>query len=47
MAWITLERVDEPGTLYATGGAKTVWVNYRQGTSVALPQTVRGVIAPE
>ena len=30
MAWVTLERVDEPGVLYATGGAKTVWVNYRE-----------------
>ena len=29
VAWVTLERVDEPGRFYATGGAKTVWVNYR------------------
>ncbi len=41
MAWVTLERTDEPGALYATGGAKTVWMNYRQGRSVPLPETLR------
>ena len=41
MAWVTLERTDEPGVLYATGGAKTVWMNYRQGRSVALPEAIR------
>ena len=44
MAWITLERTDEPGVLYATGGAKTVWVNYREERSVALPLRVRRLI---
>jgi len=44
LAWVTLERVDEPGLFYATGGAKTVWVNYRQGTSVTMPDTVRRII---
>ncbi|HWK85665.1 MAG TPA: thioesterase family protein [Caldimonas sp.] len=45
MAWVTLERTDEPGVLYATGGAKTVWMNYRQGKSVPLPETIRTLIA--
>jgi len=40
-AYITLERVDDPGILYATGGAKTVWVNYRRERSVMLPESVR------
>lgn len=44
MAWVTLERTDEPDTLYATGGAKTVWVDYRTGRSVGLPEEVRRVI---
>ena len=39
-AYVTLERTDEPGVLYATGGAKTVWVNYREGHSVQLPPAV-------
>ena len=45
MAWITLERTDEPGVLYATGGAKTVWVNYREEKSVPLPERVRTLVA--
>ena len=45
-AYVTLERTDEPGVLYATGGAKTVWVNYREERSVPLPQSVRELIEP-
>jgi len=44
MAWVTLERTDAPGVLYATGGAKTVWVNYRQERSVPLPDAVRTLV---
>ena len=44
-AYVTLERRDEPGVLYASGGAKTVWVNYREEKSVALPARVRTFIA--
>ena len=44
MAWITLERTDEPEVSYATGGAKTVWVNYRQGRSVELPDKVTALV---
>lgn len=44
MAWVTLERTDEPGVLYATGGAKTVWVNYRQEQAVPFPESVRALI---
>ena len=43
-AYVTLERTDEPGVLYATGGAKTVWVNYREERSVALPAAVRALV---
>jgi acyl-CoA thioester hydrolase len=43
-AYVTLERTDEPGMLYATGGAKTVWVNYREERSVALPAAVRALV---
>ena len=44
MAWVTLERTDEPGVLYATGGAKTVWVNYAEERSVPLPEALRSLI---
>jgi acyl-CoA thioester hydrolase len=43
-AYITLERTDEPGVLYATGGAKTVWVNFPRGKSVPLPDKVRQLV---
>jgi len=43
-AYITLERIDEPGVLYATGGAKTVWVNFPRGKSVPLPDKVRRLV---
>ena len=44
MAWVTLERTDAPGLLYATGGAKTVWINYRQERSVPLPEALRAMV---
>jgi len=43
-AYVTLERADEPGLLYASGGAKTVWVNYREERSVPLPDTLRALL---
>lgn len=42
--FITLERTDEPGVVYASGGAKTVWVNYPQAKSVPLPEHVRKLL---
>jgi acyl-CoA thioester hydrolase len=43
--FITLERVDQPGVIYASGGATTVWVDFRQQKSVPLPDPVRALIA--
>jgi acyl-CoA thioester hydrolase len=45
MAWITLERTDESGVLYATGGAKTVWVNYKKEKAVRVPEGIRKLLA--
>jgi len=42
--YMTLERTDAPGVLSATGGAKVVWVNYREERSVPLPERMRRVI---
>jgi acyl-CoA thioester hydrolase len=44
-AYVTLERTDESGVLYASGGAKTVWVNYREEKSVPLPERLRTLVA--
>lgn len=43
--YITLERTDDPGVIYASGGAKTVWVDFPAGKSVPLPDWLRAVIA--
>jgi acyl-CoA thioester hydrolase len=40
----TLERTDEPGVLYATGGATTVWIDLPLQKSVALPDWLREAI---
>ena len=42
--FITLERTDAPGVIYASGGAKTVWVNFPQQKSVPLPDSVRRLV---
>jgi len=39
--FITLERTDAPGVLYATGGATTVWIDFPQQKSVPLPDWLR------
>ena len=39
--FITLERTDEPGTIYAEGGATTVWVNFDEKRTVPVPDRVR------
>ena len=40
-SWCTLERPDDPGVIYATGGATTVWVNFKAQKSLPLPDWMR------
>jgi len=42
--YITLERTDEPGVIYASGGATTVWINFPSRKSAPLPDAVRRLI---
>ncbi len=42
--YVTLERTDEPGVVYANGGATVVWINYRDEKSVPLPEAIRRVL---
>lgn len=42
--FLTIERLDQPGVLYASGGAKTVWVDYAAERSVALPDSIRAIV---
>ena len=39
--YVTLERTDQPGVLYAEGGAKTVWTDFRVQKSLPMPDWVR------
>ena len=42
--WVTMERTDEPGLVYAAGGATTIWVDMRAKKAVALPDWVRTLV---
>ena len=42
--FITLERTDQPGVVYAAGGATTVWVNFPTQKSVPLPEWLRQLV---
>ena len=36
--YVTMERTDAPGVVYATGGAKAVWVDFPKQKSAAVPE---------
>ena len=42
--WVTMERADTPGLLNATGGATTVWVDYKAQKSRPLPDWLRALV---
>jgi acyl-CoA thioester hydrolase len=42
--YITLERTDRPGVIYASGGAKTVWVDFPKRRSQPLPDWLRALV---
>jgi acyl-CoA thioester hydrolase len=44
-SWATIERVDDPGVVYASGGATTVWVDFPAQKSVPLPDWIRPQLA--
>lgn len=40
-SWALMERADQPGTVYASGGATTVWVDFPKQKSMPLPGWMR------
>jgi acyl-CoA thioester hydrolase len=42
--YLTLERTDAPGVICASGGAKTVWVDFKAQKSVPLPPWLRELL---
>jgi len=43
--WGTIERVDQPGVIYAAGGATTIWVDFPSQKAVDLPAWVRDMVS--
>ena len=44
-SWCTLERSDQPGVVFAEGGATTIWVDFPKQKATALPEWVRALVA--
>ena len=44
-SWATMERSDQPGTIYASGGATTVWVDFPAQKSLPLPDWLKAILA--
>lgn len=44
-SWCTLERTDQPGVIYAAGGATTVWVDFPAQKARTLPDWVRAIVS--
>jgi len=42
--FITLERTDDPGVIYAEGGATTVWSDYAAKKSAPMPEWFRALL---
>ena len=43
--YITLERTDNPGAIYAEGGSKTVWTDFKAQKSAPLPDWLRQLVS--
>lgn len=43
--WNIMERCDQPGEVFATGGAKIVWINVPSQKSTSLPDWLRALVA--
>ncbi len=41
--FVNIERADEPGTVYAAGGATLVWVSMKDGRPVPLPAAIKAL----
>ena len=43
--WATMELTNQPGVIYAAGGATTIWVNFPQQKAMDLPDWLRQMVA--
>jgi acyl-CoA thioester hydrolase len=42
--YVTMERTDTPGLVYASGGAKAVWVDFPKQKSAPVPEWLRALV---
>ncbi len=42
--WVTMERADQPGVVYAAGGATTIWVDFPKQKAMTMPDWVRALV---
>lgn len=43
--WNTIERVDQPGVIYAAGGATTIWVDFPNQKAKTMPDWLRELVS--
>ncbi len=43
--WTTIEREDQPGVVYAEGGATVIWVDFPKQKATALPDWMRAAVS--
>lgn len=43
--WATIEMVDQPGIVYAAGGATTIWVDFPKQKAIELPDWMRAIVS--
>lgn len=43
--WTTMEMSDQPGVIYAAGGATTIWVDFPKQKAIALPGWLRTLVS--
>lgn len=43
--YVTMERTDDPGVVYAEGGAKMVWTDFKAQKSAPMPDWLRAIVA--
>ena len=44
-SWCTIERTDQPGVIYAAGGATTIWVDFPSQKARTLPDWMRQLVS--
>ena len=45
--WVTMEREDQPGVVYAAGGATTIWVDFSLQKALPLPDHLRAIVSDD